>query len=29
MKKIINLRSPIIEHILPGKDKCLHNLTKE
>jgi len=29
MKNIINLRSPIVENILPGKDKCLHQLTKQ
>lgn len=29
MKNIINLRSPIIEQILPGKDKCLDQLTKQ
>lgn len=29
MKNIINLRSPIIEQILPGKDKCLDALTKQ
>jgi len=29
MKNIINLRSPIIEQILPGKDKCLDTLTKQ
>jgi len=29
MKNIINLRSPIVEQILPGKDKCLDTLTKQ